>query len=307
MARKNTPKTPAYPEDFIGPQEPMFLTLIPFPGFYSSNLDGDINHHADQEAEHYAEKEAGGYRGTEYPETLQPEHARITQEEFAELIFTHMDYGTLHRKLAHAYLDAFNNEAEDTLGFPIELKFESMDSPQFYNFETDRVFAHIPMRTARNLIRYTLRTPHARACLRDNIKRRHQSRSGFASFYSTDAGEWAKRARSFIHDNEDDASDMDHNHFQTFLEAAIYASLTQPNKPDKHAWSDFLHQVYSSYAEYDGIYQEWDQSMDWKGFDAACFELRTEKDEAFREANPDQPLLEAPCPDTPDLFQGKPA
>jgi hypothetical protein len=93
---------------------------------------------------------------------------------------------------------------------------------------------------------------------------------------------------------------MDHNHFQTFLEAAIYSSL----QPGKHRWQDFLEEVYSTYSQ-DGIYQEWDASMDWDAFDKACVEKRAEKDEAFREANPGEPLPEAPCPDTPDMFKGK--
>jgi hypothetical protein len=176
MPRKDTPKTPAYADDFIGPREPMFLTLIPFPGFYNTYLDGDIDYHQEQEAEHYANKEEGGYQGTEYPETLQTEHARITQDEFQELFFTHMDYGTLHRKLAHAYLDDFDHEASEHLDFPIGLKFESMDSPREYNFETDRVFANIPLRTARMLVRHVLRSKESREHLRDNIERRSQQR-----------------------------------------------------------------------------------------------------------------------------------
>lgn len=303
MPRKATIKTPAYPEDFIGPQEPHFLTLLPFPGFYSSILDGDIDSHAEQEAEHYSNKEEGGYQGTEYPDLIQPEHARITQEEFSKLFFDAMDYGTLHRLLAHCYADAFNHKAEDTLGFPIGMKFESMDSPAYYNFETDRLFVHIPMRTARQIVRQTLRTKTARDTLRNHISARHSSRSGFHSWYRTDSSEWAKRAHDFIKGR--DSGDMDHNHFQTFLEAAImhaYSPTPTPTKRDGRL-SDFENEVYETYSQ-DGIYQEWEQAMDWTKFDAACVELRQEKNGAWQEENPGEPLPPQPCPDTPDMLKG---
>jgi hypothetical protein len=302
MPRKSTPKTSPYADDFIGPREPMFLTLIPFPGFYNTYLDGYIDHHQEQEAEYYADKEKGGYQVTEYSETLQPEHARISQDEFQELFFTTMDYGVLHRKLAHAYLDAFDHEASEHLNFPIGLRFESMDSPREYNFETDRLFANIPLRTARKLVRHVLRSKQSREHLRNNIERRHASYDGFASFYSTDTAEWAKRARDFMRRTTEREGDMDHNHFQTFLESAIFSSLPT----NKHAWQNFLEDVHGTYSQ-DGIHQEWEESMDWDAFDKACQELRAEKDATYLTDNSSETLPPAPCPDTPDLFEGKQA
>ncbi len=303
MPRKDTPKTPAYADNFIGPREPHFLTLIPFPGFYGSHLEGDVDSHMEQEAEHYAEKEKGGYQGTEYPECKQPEHARIDQSEFSELLFTHMDFQKLHRLIAESYADAFQHQLSELVGFPLEMRFESMDSPQFYNFETDCCFMHIPVRTARKLVRHILRTKAGRDALRERITERHSSRSGFHSWYSTDTGEWAARARNFLRGE----GDMDHNHFQTFLEAAIRLDHDrQGGTSRRDPLHDFEMDVYYAYAECDGIYHEWDQSMDWDAFDKACQELRAEKDEEFRAENPEAEVPNLPCTNTPDMFNAKP-
>lgn len=64
--------------------QPRKVAYLPFfPGFYESILSAAIDHHEEREAEYMEEKECSEH----YPETLQPEHLRISASEYATLFF----------------------------------------------------------------------------------------------------------------------------------------------------------------------------------------------------------------------------
>jgi hypothetical protein len=85
-----------------------------------------------------------------------------------------------------------------------DTRFESMDSPKFYNFETDRLFIDLPLEEVQRLRRET-----STASLDHVAAERHTSRSGFTSFYSPDWRAW------------DDVTGWDHNQLQTLVEAYV--------------------------------------------------------------------------------------
>lgn len=106
-------------------------------------------------------------------------------------------WSAFHRAYAKEYAEAFCAEAW------IEgARFESMDSPKFYNFETDQVFIELPLEEVQRMTRETT------AVSLDQVAgERHTSRSGFISFYSPHWRTWA------------DVASWDHNQLQTLIEA----------------------------------------------------------------------------------------
>ena len=113
-----------------------------FPGFYESMLSSAIDSHEEQEAEYMAEKE----NSQQYePETYQPEHLRISAQEYASLFFDCCRYSPVYHKIAQFWVEAFDLWCKNNLGTPEgSFTFEQMVSPREYNFTTDVVYAYVP-------------------------------------------------------------------------------------------------------------------------------------------------------------------
>lgn len=258
MARRKHESKPAYSDDFIGPREPHVLASLPWPGFYDSRLSGEIDCHEEREAEYMAERDAG----TE-GDDKQPAHLQLSASDYAELLFHHCDYHKLHGMLAHSYCDAFDSVMGDDLGFDVGIKYESMDSPSYYNFETDRLFAHVPYRVARKLVKLAIGN---RKRLRQVIRDRHESRSGFHSWYASDVSTWADKLLRFYRGDE---SALDHNELQTVIQAA-WPDACDPDHAIYYLWSE----------SGGGIYHEYDSAMNWQAFEADIAERRQDMQEA---------------------------
>jgi len=96
-------------------QHVMISARIPFAGFYCSIWDQEIDHWVDQQAE---------YSG-----------------EDRDDVSDRMDYGSARLGIAQAYTEAFADWLGETLDREVTLEFETLSSPRYYNFETDRIFA----------------------------------------------------------------------------------------------------------------------------------------------------------------------
>ena len=164
---------------------------IPFSGFYNSIHNDYFDREIESLADHF-ECETG----KELPQSV------IDLCYMANWEKTHNNYAT-------AYVGAFISE----IGF--SSKFSGMDSPRYYNFETDRVFAKISHIELSYLVFMT--NPDT---LNDVAIERHSSRSGFVSFYDTDVLSWGCPTTwdhnqlltlliAYIHDNRDDL--LNHN------------------------------------------------------------------------------------------------
>jgi len=88
----------------------------------------------------------------------------------------------------------------------LDLKFESIDSPKYYNYTTDRLFCDALESDLINLYNAT-----NKEILAEMIKERHTSGPGFSSYYDNDikAEAWS------------DPEKFDHNQWQTVIEANI--------------------------------------------------------------------------------------
>ena len=141
---------------------------IPFAGFYGSKYSGELDHVQERFVEYEVEKNPG----------LNPDIPN-------EALWHCADYGKAYDHIARAYVDQFNQYILDEYELDLDLKFESMQSPKFYNFETDRIFCEISEENVRKL-REAVSDP----ALRHAIRERFTSRSGFISSYPNHLNAW---------------------------------------------------------------------------------------------------------------------
>ena len=152
-----------------------FLTTVPFDGFYHSLHDSEIDHALE------IVFDIGG-SGDVNPDIL--EAARDA-----------LDWPCIYEAYAKEYAESIGHE------YDLELTFESLSSPRFYNFETDRAFSHISRDSLAKIWRAV-----PRDALRDAIRERFTSRDGFISHYPNSLDDWPRRL-----------SDWDHNQIGTLL------------------------------------------------------------------------------------------
>ena len=153
---------------------------IPFSGFYESIHSHRIDDHIEQDLE-YAE---------EYPD-------EVDIEDLAT--FESTDF----RKVYFYYARDYVAELADKTG--LDISFEKLDSPKFYNYRTDDIYATITLEDAKKVVDYCVN--QSRGLLKETIQKRHSHRSGFISSYSNDLNEWLNV----------ETKNLDHNHLETFL------------------------------------------------------------------------------------------
>jgi hypothetical protein len=258
------------------------IVNIPFPGFYESLLSGELDSIEEREAENMAEQETSAEY---YPDTYQPAELRLDESAYASMIFDCMNYSAAHATLARDYADTFNDVASDEVGFPLGLRFESMTSPRYYNFETDRLFCYVPEETVSRLFEMSAAEKHER--LAAAIKERFTSRSGFISGYDNDLAEWLEKP----------VLEWDHNELGTLLRALL---------PDEESRGESIEwKCYYAMADSECFYNAFNDAMDWRKFGAAVQEAREEKQAELSESDPDYVAPPPRCPNTLDLFGGR--
>lgn len=267
------------------------LATIPFEGFYhslwSSEIDSQEEYHAEYQAD-YGQAEDGV-----------AEELRLTQSEIAQILFDVTEYSAAYLAVAQDYVDAFDSWAGEQLNmtrkakrkrydyetkkFRVEkyeadslgLQFESMASPREYNFETDRIFCHIPLKTVRALFKASESENHI--SLRAAIRERFTSRSGFISHYSNDLETWLDKH----------LQEWDHNEIGTLL-------VAMTGEPD--SLDDIYYRMGDSWG-----YEAWESAVNWSRYDEKVAELRAEKLAEIQSDNPDF-VPPYRCPETADMF-----
>lgn len=244
------------------------IIQIPFSGFYESKWSGEVDGVEERETEYY-ESDRQAEDGV-------PPELRLTASEYFDILFQHTDYGAAYQKIARDYVYGFNQWLKGETDLDLGLTFESMSSPREYNFVTDRVFAHISPTSVKALFDRSVADNHER--LRETIKERHTSRSGFCSYYSNDPDTWLGR----------DVLTWDHNEIETLLLAVM---------PEDEEWEWSIFEMLS-----EDCYSAWSNAVDWPKVEAAIDDIREDKAKAI--ADPDyKPLYR--CPKTLDLFADK--
>jgi len=263
------------------------LICLPFQGFYESwysqALDAEESQWIEYEADE-RQKEEGV-----------PEHLRLASHEYVDILFAVTDYGECHRAVAKTYVGAFNDVFEDESsrydvvggerkfipGIKLGLEFESLQSPKFYNFETDRIFAYISDESISQL--WKINEADQFESLSRVLMDRHTSYSGFHSYYKNELNAWLEKP----------LDEWDHNELSSLLLGALATF-----GGDK----ELALKLYEACVDCDGLYHEWQSGVDWQELDRRVAELRTEKSEAWKTAHPQEPELLQRCDETGDLF-----
>lgn len=149
------------------------ITLIPFDGFYESHAMSVIESTIEIEVEHHEEQ------GT----PIDPNEAKIDFTAFARLI----------PNLYNNWLDKEHDIKLDSL------TFESLESPRFYNYGTDKIYCAISRVDIWKLYRLFVEDEDE---AQERINDRFKSRPGFTSFYSDFVKDWKTKPLSQWDHNE---------------------------------------------------------------------------------------------------------
>lgn len=278
---------------------------VPFSGFYESIWSGELDHAEEQWCEYEAAERDDG-------ELQHPEELRLSSEELAELLYWAAEYGTAHALIAKDYVEAFDYQIGELLGLTkastrtrfdysttpaatriepcrdasLHLTYETMTSPREYNFETDRLFADIPLAVMYLLFRRSRAEGHK--TLAAMIADRFTSYDGFRSHYANELASWLEKP----------LADWDHNELATLLGAA----MEMAGADDDWRWS-----IYYSMSENNSFDDAFQAAVDWAKFEAAREEKREEKRSALLESDPEMAEKLASytprCTETPDMFR----
>lgn len=255
--------------------KPRLVIKLPFPGFYDSWYSDELHHIEEMEVENSEELE----RENHAPEI------RLETDDIVNAFNECHDWATTREKTARAFVDAFRYVLADNYEIQLDIEYESMSSPRFYNFETDRVFAHITRRSVANLWR--INRADRFESFRQVLKERHTSRSGFISFYDNDARGWFGKP----------LSRWDHNELESLLIAAVRVRGGEKSDLDWH--------VFNHVCEGDGLFDEFNHGMDWRKLDSLLAERRAEIVADLRAKDPTYVPPTERCAHTSDMFAGR--
>lgn len=148
------------------------LVQIPFSGFYESIHNSLI----DDEIDYFFDNNA----------------------KLGERLRDSINWHDLLNEYAKGYAESVAHE------FNIKMQFESLTSPKYYNFQTDRIFCEISESEVKRIFSET-----DKHVLTETAKSMFTSRDGFNSFYDPDCLTWG------------DITDFDHNQLHCLLVAYI--------------------------------------------------------------------------------------
>ena len=184
------------------------ISTIPFQGFYNSLYSHAIDSEIENSIDYY-------YKEYELTEA---------QRDTLANGYLETNVGEFYYNVSKDYAEAFIYEIERDTGLSLDARFESMESPREYNFQTDRLFIELPEASAVAFVNYIL--ANHKEELENLIEQRFTSRSGFISHYNNTLEAWG------------DPSEWDYNQLGTCFE--VFEHLEQ--------------EIYDSYNIYESIY-----------------------------------------------------
>jgi hypothetical protein len=147
---------------------PCVLVQLPFYGFYNTLLGDGMSDFLEQDANYLAEFTPE----SEIPDVYEHDH----------------DYKGLEQRLAelytYHYCEAYNIE---------NYEFESLVSPTYYNFSTDRIFAYLPYK----FLLKTLKKHESEFC--EWLYERMKACSGFIPHYPNKLENWPTNRQNWDH------------------------------------------------------------------------------------------------------------
>lgn len=131
---------------------------LPFSGFYESIYDS----HIDNTIEYYLYALEG------------------EQLEKAQDAFYMMNYDAIRKAICEHYIKAYEQVFYDNFNIDLNLTFNSLYSPKFYNFETDRLFVNIDPEIFEQVIQLL-----DDAAIQKTLSEKYKTQSGYIVFEST--------------------------------------------------------------------------------------------------------------------------
>ena len=230
----------------------MLLTTVPFAGFYNSVHDSEIDHSL---------------------EMLFQNDNGDTNEALSARFWELIDWTHVQTQYAKTYVENFAEY------FEVKLKWESMTSPKFYNFETDRLFAHISLAEVRRTFKRVTTGAMDAAC-----KERFTSRSGFISGYSNDYKAWGGM------------QGWDHNQVGTMLQALAEQETTRRDGFDSWAELRLMEDVNSNGDLDNWLYEAAKDCDEKKQIDRVYSYLRNREERRWRVLRPPHGVPQSPTP-----------
>ena len=181
---------------------------LPFGGFYESMWSSELDRCEEQECERLSE-----------------EHD-IPEGDIRDILFKHSRYHEACKKIASEYSEYFGHLLE------IECKFDGMESPKYYNFETDRIFAKIGIDDLYKIYRKV-----GKKRMRQAAREMFTSRDGFISHYSWDLDDWGYLNK------------WDHNQDYCLLHAYLDMEYGDGNDWEWGLIEDMQEVIYSAYQD----------------------------------------------------------
>lgn len=224
---------------------------VPFCGFYESLYSRALDDHAQQEAEHFA-----GEDGTPLSEALGDYSPTLVQiadwlpsgvvlDAVSDALYRATDYRAAYQHLAKAYSEEFLAWLADTLDWDnVDGTFEELQSPRYYNFESDRIFVGIPADAIKDII--SRLRDEAPGKLEEAFKAQFTSHSGFISHYDNTVP-------------EKDLAEWDHNELYAVLLAWCDHNCER---------GDISEELYDWRCGglYEEVYRAHDAAVDWDKF-----------------------------------------
>lgn len=153
-----------------------------FPGFYETDL-------MNSDTPYWAIKEELDYYKNDLKEE-HPEYQYLTEDDLD------FDYEGYQRELIDGFISGFANHAPE---FVTDVEFDVVDSPRYYNFRNDRLYAFVTFADDwKDCMRKFMDDNYD--WLKDRIKGDWTSYDGFMSFMENDVKDWYH----FIFDEEDE-------------------------------------------------------------------------------------------------------
>ncbi|MDO8839635.1 MAG: hypothetical protein Q7V31_11970 [Parvibaculum sp.] len=254
------------------------LVCLPFPGFYESAYSEALDAEEEQHIENAVETDAW-----ELPDEL-----RLDADVFITAICNARHaISSGYEIIAEDYVAAFTHFADDHCGVALPLAFESMTSPRFYNFETDRLFAHASRWSVSEMFARSAWNGHA--LLAELIADTFTSYDGFISGYPNALATWLEKP----------LDDWDHNEVAVLIVAALAATAGDKLPAFQRTLRDGL---YDYVTDGNTISTAFEATIDWPHYDAAIEAARAARVAALSVDDPDYVAPAPRCPDTGDLF-----
>lgn len=207
-----------------------------FAGFYNTHWEDLLSHSEDCDAQMLAQLETGD--------------GALEEDDFKALYETYGDSFKHCLHLTRHYCASFDEHISKSAGFEVGLAFRKMSSPEFYNFETDRIDARIPRKSVRRLFAMSEAEGHRR--LKRAIRDWFTPRDGFMPFYSADAAPWLAKP----------VDDWDRNELCVLLDPFVDPDI------DRIIFDGF---------DEGQVYDAFEKSIDWKKFDRKVAALRRKR------------------------------